>query len=247
MSQGVFLTFEGPDGGGKTTQITRLAERLTAQGYTVTRTREPGGDRVGEKVRDLLLHGDVSPEAELLLFAAARAQNVEAVVRPALGAGYVVLCDRFTDSTVAYQGYGRGLPLDLIARLNAFATRGLMPHKTFLLDLPPATGLSRQRASEQDRWTGRRSISMNVSRWLPEHGESGPRPDRGSGCLEASPGDRGPSLGDSRTAASTFDNGAMTLRRLPSGPTTLVLGLLLLLVLVLAASLGAGPSRTPPP
>ena len=151
MSRGLFLTFEGPDGGGKTTQITRLAERLAAQGYAVTRTREPGGDRVGEKVRDLLLHGDVSPEAELLLFAAARAQNVEAVVRPALQAGHVVLCDRFTDSTVAYQGYGRGLPLDLIARLNAFATRGLTPHKTFLLDLPPATGLSRQRASEQDR------------------------------------------------------------------------------------------------
>ncbi|MBC8104244.1 MAG: dTMP kinase [Cytophagales bacterium] len=151
MSQGLFLTFEGPDGGGKTTQITRLAERLTVQGYTVTRTREPGGDLVGEKVRDLLLHGAVSPEAELLLFAAARAQNVEAVVRPALEAGHVVLCDRFTDSTIAYQGYGRGLPLDLIARLNAFATRGLMPDKTFLLDLPPATGLSRQRASEQDR------------------------------------------------------------------------------------------------
>jgi dTMP kinase len=151
MSEGLFLTFEGPDGGGKTTQITRLAERLTAQGYTVTRTREPGGDVVGEKVRNLLLHGDVSPEAELLLFAAARAQNVEAVVRPAIDAGHIVLCDRFTDSTIAYQGHGRGLPLDLIARLNAFATRGLTPHRTFLLDLPPATGLSRQKAGEQDR------------------------------------------------------------------------------------------------
>jgi dTMP kinase len=151
MSKGLFLTFEGPDGAGKTTQISRLAERLTAKGCLVTRTREPGGDRVGEKVRDLLLHGDVSPEAELLLFAAARAQNVEAVVRPALEAGHIVLCDRFIDSTVAYQGHGRGLPLDLIARLNAFATRGLTPQRTFLLDLPPAIGLSRQRASEQDR------------------------------------------------------------------------------------------------
>ena len=149
--KGIFLTFEGPDGGGKTTQITRLAECLTGLGYTVTRTREPGGDRVGEKVRELLLHGEVSPEAELLLFAAARAQNVDAVVRPALDAGHIVLCDRFTDSTIAYQGHGRGLPLDLIARLNAFATRGLMPHKTFLLDLPPSAGLSRQRRSEQDR------------------------------------------------------------------------------------------------
>jgi dTMP kinase len=151
MTEGLFLTFEGPDGGGKTTQITRLEERLMGQGYTVTRTREPGGDVVGEKVRDLLLHGDVSPEAELLLFAAARAQNVDAVIRPALEAGHIVLCDRFTDSTIAYQGYGRGLPLDLIARLNAFATRGLNPRQTFLLDLPPETGLSRQRASEQDR------------------------------------------------------------------------------------------------
>jgi dTMP kinase len=151
ITKGLFLTFEGPDGGGKTTQITRLAERLAVLGYTVTRTREPGGDAVGEKVRELLLHGDVSPEAELLLFAAARAQNVEAVVRPALEAGHVVLCDRFTDSTIAYQGHGRGLSLDLIARLNAFATRGTTPHRTFLLDLPPATGLSRQRASEQDR------------------------------------------------------------------------------------------------
>jgi dTMP kinase len=102
-------------------------------------------------VRDLLLHGDVSPEAELLLFAAARAQNVEAVVMPAIEAGHIVLCDRFIDSTVAYQGYGRGLPLDLIARLNAFATRGLIPHRTFLLDLSPSMGLARQRASEQDR------------------------------------------------------------------------------------------------
>ena len=151
QGKGVFLTFEGPDGGGKTTQITRLAERLAALGYTVTRTREPGGDRVGEKVRDLLLHGDVSPEAELFLFAAARAQNVEVVVRPALDARHIVLCDRFIDSTIAYQGHGRGLPLDLIARLNAFATRGLIPHRTFLLDLPPAAGLSRQRRSEQDR------------------------------------------------------------------------------------------------
>lgn len=151
MNSGLFLTFEGPEGGGKTTQIRRLAERLTAQGHTVTRTREPGGDTVGEKVRELLLHGDVCPETELLLFAASRAQNVEAVVRPALQAGHIVLCDRFTDSTVAYQGQGRGLPLDLIARLNSFATRGLIPHRTFLLDLPPAMGLSRQQAGEQDR------------------------------------------------------------------------------------------------
>lgn len=147
----MFLTFEGPEGAGKTTQIGRLQKSLEARGHTVTRTREPGGDSVGEKVRDLLLHGAVGPEAELLLFAAARAQNVQSVVRPALAAGQIVLCDRFTDSTLAYQGYGRGLPLDLIRRVNDFATGGLAPQKTFLLDLPPADGLARQNAARQDR------------------------------------------------------------------------------------------------
>lgn len=151
---GLFLTFEGPDGAGKTTQIARLEDALIVLGHEVTRTREPGGDAVGERVRDLLLHagpGDVGAEAELLLFAAARAQNVASVVRPALAAGHVVLCDRFTDSTLAYQGGGRGLPGDVIATLNVFATGGLVPDQTFLLDLPPALGLARQRATEQDR------------------------------------------------------------------------------------------------
>ena len=148
---GVFLTFEGPEGAGKTTQIGLLADALRGRGYTVTRTREPGGDRVGERVRDLLLHGDVGLEAELLLFAAARAQNVQTVVQPALVRGEIVLCDRFTDSTLAYQGAGRGLPLDFLHRVNAFATGGLTPARTFLLDLPPAQGLARQGAGEQNR------------------------------------------------------------------------------------------------
>jgi dTMP kinase len=149
---GWFVTFEGPEGAGKTTQIGLLAEALRARGHTVTRTREPGGDPVGEKVRELLLHRDeIGAEAELLLFAAARAQNVRSVVRPALEAGHVVLCDRYTDSTLAYQGYGRGLPADLLARVNAFATGGLVPDRTILLDLPPAEGLARQRAEEQNR------------------------------------------------------------------------------------------------
>ena len=150
-SSGWFLTFEGPEGAGKTTQIARLADALTARGQSVTRTREPGGDAVGERVRDLLLHGTVVNEAELLLFAAARAQNVAGVVRPALEAGHVVLCDRYTDSTLAYQGAGRGLPLDLIARINAFATGGLVPDRTFLLDLPPSVGLARQRPGDRNR------------------------------------------------------------------------------------------------
>jgi dTMP kinase len=149
--RGLFLTFEGPEGAGKTTQIGLLEKTLQGEGHTVTRTREPGGDAVGERVRDLLLHGEVGVEAELLLFAAARAQNVQSVVRPALEAGHIVLCDRYTDSTLAYQGYGRGLPADLVAQVNAFATGGLAPDRTFLLDLPPAEGLARQEEDEQDR------------------------------------------------------------------------------------------------
>lgn len=152
--RGLFVTFEGPDGAGKTTQIRLLAEALRERGLAVTRTREPGGDVVGERVRDLLLHAgpdEIRAETELLLFAAARVQNVSGIVRPALESGQVVLCDRFTDSTVAYQGHARGLALDFIEQVNRFATGGLVPDRTFLLDLPPAAGLARQRAGEQDR------------------------------------------------------------------------------------------------
>lgn len=151
---GLFLTFEGPEGGGKTTQMDRLQGALRERGHTITRTREPGGDPVGDQVRDLLLNTDpdvLRPETELLLFAAARAQNVALVVRPALAAGHVVLCDRYTDSTLAYQGYARGLPLDVISLVNRFATGGLTPDHTFLLDLPPAVGLARQNPDHQDR------------------------------------------------------------------------------------------------
>ncbi len=148
---GLFLTFEGPEGAGKTTQIGLLEQTLRDADHRVTRTREPGGDRVGERVRELLLQGEMGAEAELLLFAAARAQNVRDIVQPALEAGHIVVCDRFTDSTIAYQGYARNLPLDLIRQINAFATRGLVPHRTFLLDLPPEIGLSRQSPDEQNR------------------------------------------------------------------------------------------------
>jgi len=151
---GLFLTFEGPEGAGKTTQISLLEKVLRQAGYGVTRTREPGGDLVGERVRDVVLNapaGSVTAEAELFLMAAARAQNVQAVVRPALERGDIVLCDRFTDSTLAYQGYGRGLPQEALAPVNRLATGGLVPDRTFLLDLPPALGLSRQNAEKQDR------------------------------------------------------------------------------------------------
>jgi dTMP kinase len=161
MAKGLFLTFEGPDGAGKTTQISLLTEALTTAGHTVTRTREPGGDAVGERVRDLLLNGHPCPEAELLLFAAARAQNVQQVVRPALAEGHVVLCDRFTDSTIAYQGYGRGLPQDLIYRINHFATGGLVPDKTYLFDIDPEEGLRRRGAADEQNRLDRETLAFH--------------------------------------------------------------------------------------
>jgi dTMP kinase len=135
----MFVTFEGLDGSGKTTQAERLAARLEGEGIEVVATREPGGTELGEKVRDLVLHGGhVSPWAEALLYAAARAQHVEEVIRPALGKGASVVCDRYIDSSVAYQGVGRELGLDRVLELNLVAVGGLLPDRTFLLALDPA-------------------------------------------------------------------------------------------------------------
>lgn len=141
---GLFVTFEGVEGAGKTTQVALLRDALEGEGWSVCVTREPGGDSLAEAVRSLVLHEDVTPRAELLLFLAARAQNVERVIRPHLTAGGIVLCDRFSDSTLAYQGYARGLGRDAIVPLDAFATNGITPDLTFLLDLPPELGLARQ-------------------------------------------------------------------------------------------------------
>jgi dTMP kinase len=147
------VTLEGGEGAGKSTQARALAARLGALGREVVLTREPGGTPFGEIVRTLALHHaarpadppvDVGERAELLLFAASRAQLVEAVIRPALHRGAVVLCDRFTDSTLAYQGYGRGISLEVIRQANAIATGGLSPDLTVLLDLPAEAGLARR-------------------------------------------------------------------------------------------------------
>lgn len=146
MESGLFITFEGVEGAGKTTQIALLQSYLEQQGHTVRVTREPGGDAVAETVRNLVLNASVTPRAELLLFLASRAQNVEQVIRPHLRKGDTVLCDRFTDSSLAYQGHARGLGRDIVAQLNAFATDGLTPDLTILLDLPPEIGLARQSA-----------------------------------------------------------------------------------------------------
>jgi dTMP kinase len=158
---GFFFSFEGPDGAGKTTLIQRLEAALIAAGRAPLRTREPGGDAVGERVRALLLDVSMTGEAEFLLFAAARAQNVAAVVRPALAAGRIVLCDRFTDSSLAYQGYGRGLPLELIARVNAFATGDLVPERTYLIDVPAAIGLARRGTDGETNRLDREALAFH--------------------------------------------------------------------------------------
>jgi dTMP kinase len=134
----MFVSFEGLDGSGKSTQAERLRVRLVAEGHDVVATREPGGTELGEQIRDLVLHGgDVTPWAEALLYAASRAQHVEEVIRPALERGAAVVCDRYVDSSVAYQGVARGLGLDRVLELNLDAVGGLLPDRTFLLLIEP--------------------------------------------------------------------------------------------------------------
>ncbi len=140
----MFITFEGLDGSGKSTQAELLRSRLEVDGLEVISTREPGGTELGEKIRDLVLHGgDVTPWAEALLYAAARAQHVQIVIRPALERGASVICDRYLDSSVAYQGVGRELGLDRVLDLNLAAVGGLLPDRTFLLALDVAEIASR--------------------------------------------------------------------------------------------------------
>lgn len=135
----MFVSFEGLDGSGKTTQAELLSARLEADGKTVVATREPGGTELGERIRELVLHGGhVEPWAEALLYAASRAQHVDEVIRPALERGAAVICDRYVDSSVAYQGVARGLGLERVLDLNLTAVGGLLPDRTFLLLLDPA-------------------------------------------------------------------------------------------------------------
>lgn len=146
MQHGRFITFEGGEGAGKSTQIARLRARLEERGVAVLTTREPGGTPLGERIRQLLVTGEpggMAPPTELLLMAAARAEHLERVIRPALARGSWVLCDRFADSTTAYQGYGRQLPLGAVAELNHWVLQGFRPHRTLLLDLDPVLGIAR--------------------------------------------------------------------------------------------------------
>lgn len=147
---GLFITFEGTEGGGKSTQIQLLATRLRELGRTVRVLREPGGTPIGEEIRHTLKHSEanhaMTPEAELLLMNASRAQLVREVIRPALAAGEVVLCDRFYDSTTAYQGHGRQLDLDAVRRVIDFAVGPTRPHLTLLLQVPVAVSEERRRS-----------------------------------------------------------------------------------------------------
>jgi len=155
-----FITFEGGDGTGKTTQLKALERHLQSKGCSCVSTREPGGTSLGKLIRQVLLEVGKQPIAsptELFLYLADRAQHVQEVILPAIDGGKIVLCDRYTDSTLAYQGYGRGIDLDLLRQLNQFANRGVKPDLTLLLDCPVELGLSRtaQRQSNAGSARGR--------------------------------------------------------------------------------------------
>lgn len=149
---GLFITFEGPEGSGKSTQLRMLGTRLRAAGHPVLETAEPGGTPIGLQIRRVLLDArnrELSPTAELLLMFAARAQNVDQAILPALGEGRVVICDRFTDSTLVYQGAARGLGTELVYEVDRIACRGLVPALTLIVDIDTETGLARAHRRNQ--------------------------------------------------------------------------------------------------
>lgn len=154
LTSGIFITLEGPEGCGKSTQAKLLCEYLSKRSYAYLHTREPGGTKAGERIRSVLLKSNgvaISDLAELFLFEAARAQIVTEVIRPAIEDGVIVVCDRFSDATVCYQGYAGGVPLKVIDSLNRIATGGLKPDITILLDIDTRTGLQRAKKKGIDR------------------------------------------------------------------------------------------------
>lgn len=152
MKKGLFITLEGADGCGKTTQLNLLKESLTSRGYEIVVTREPGGKGLGEKLREILLNydGEVSDRCEAFLYLADRAQNIDTIIKPAINSGKIVLCDRHTDSSVAYQGYGREQNIDNINMLNELAVNGVHPDLTIVFDIDTETSMARVGA-EKDR------------------------------------------------------------------------------------------------
>ena len=153
MKKGYFITFEGGDGAGKSTQIKKLMEYLESKGFDVILTREPGGTDIGEKIRQIILdpeNKEMDSVTEAMLYAASRAQHVSQVIKPSIEAGKIVICDRFIDSSIAYQGYGRNLG-DSVGIINSYAVGKYMPHKTFLLKLKPQAGSLRMAGREKDR------------------------------------------------------------------------------------------------
>ncbi len=148
----MFITFEGPEGSGKSTQLPQLARFLEESGLSVVKTREPGGTKIGDQIREVLIRMDnteLHPRTEILLFLAARAQLVEELIIPSLQQGKIILCDRYGDSTLAYQGYGHGLDLEILRAMLQFATGGLKPDLTILLDVDIMTGLKRKKIKEE--------------------------------------------------------------------------------------------------
>lgn len=155
MKRGLFLSFEGGEGSGKSIQARGLAQTLIERGRDVVLTREPGGTAAGERIRDILLHAreiPLSPEAQVLLFSSARAQLVREVIRPALDAGKIVIADRFFDSSIVYQGHGQGVPLEAIREVTRIAVGTLVPDRTFLLDVPVEIGLARSGWRAEAKW-----------------------------------------------------------------------------------------------
>jgi dTMP kinase len=164
----MFITFEGPDGCGKSTQATLLAEHLEQLGYTVFLTREPGGTSIGDQIRTVLLDNldnqDMHPRTEILLFSASRAQHVEEAIRPALKAGPIVISDRFYDSTLAYQGHGRGLDLEALRQITRFATGGLAPDLTVYIDIEVEVGLERCLKDGRGHWNRLDQLDLGFHR-----------------------------------------------------------------------------------
>lgn len=165
----MFITFEGPEGSGKTTQARLLFQYLRKEGFPAVLTREPGGTRISDKVREILLNPDnveMLPRTEILLFSAARAQVSDEFIRPHLEKGHIVICDRYADSTMAYQGYGHGLDLGSLRVITAFATSGLRPDLTLYLDLPVETGLKRRLGlTDDDDLTGYEGQLSLFNKW----------------------------------------------------------------------------------